>query len=75
MRYVLRLAHHGSVFIARLTWIAAVCVLDILLLLLNSNIAKDPNNMAGPEVSNGLNRLHSNYDLDWGWQESDIDNK
>lgn len=71
MKYALKLARHGSIFLARVAWIGVVLAIDFILLLVNSNSPRDA--AAGPEVSDGLNRLHPNYDLDWGWQESDSD--
>lgn len=73
MKYALKLARHGSLFLARVAWIGVVFAVDFILLLVKSNGSR--NNIAGPEVSDGLDRLHPNYELDWGWQESDSDKK
>nr|WP_321302847.1 hypothetical protein [Alcaligenes faecalis] len=73
MKYALKLARHGSIFLGRVSWIAAMLVVDVILLLMSSS--KDRNNMAGPEVSDGIDRLHPNCALDWGWQENDSDKK
>lgn len=75
MKYALKLARHGSIFLAQVAWIGMGCVLDFILLLISSREREGSNNLAGPEVSDGLNRSHSNYDLDWGWQESETDQK
>lgn len=73
MKYALKLARHGSIFLARVAWIGVVFAVDFILLLVKSNGSR--NNIGGPEVSDGLDRLHPNYELDWGWQESDSDKK
>lgn len=72
MKYALKLAQHGSVFLARVAWIGVRVVADFIKLMVSSNCSRT-NNMAGPEVCDGLDQFHPNYDLDWGWQKDDSD--
>ena len=72
MKYALKLARHGSVFLVRVAWIGVLLVVDFVNLTATSNRSRS-NSMAGPEVCDGLDRLDPNYDLDWGWKEVDSD--
>ncbi|MCX5470170.1 hypothetical protein OSH04_00430 [Alcaligenes sp. A-TC2] len=75
MKYALKLARHGSVFLARVVWIGVVLAFDFILLLINSSDRKGWDNLAAPEVPDPFDRTHINWDLYYGWQESDQDEK
>ncbi len=66
MKYALKLARHGSIFLARVMWIGLMLVIDFFLLLINSNNNKNLNNMAAPEVPDPLDRGHPNWEFYWG---------
>lgn len=69
MKYALKLARHGGVFVIRVTWIGLMLVIDFFLLLINSINNKNLNNMAAPEVPDPLDRRHPNWEFYWGDHE------
>ncbi len=69
MKYALKLARHGSVFLGRVSWIGAMLVVEFFLLLINSSNNKKLNNMAAPEVPDPLDRGHPNWEFYWGEHE------
>lgn len=69
MKYALKLARHGSVFLARVAWIGTMLVVDFLLLLINSSSKETANNMAAPDVPDPLDRLDPSWEFYWGDRE------
>lgn len=69
MKYALKLARHGIVFIAKVAWIGALLAFDFILLLLNSSSSKSSNNLAAPKVPDPLDRGHPNWEFYWGDHE------
>lgn len=69
MKYALKLARHGSIFLARVMWIGLVLVMDFFLLLINSSNNRNPNNMAAPEVPDALDRMDPSWEFYWGDRE------
>ncbi|HRO19005.1 MULTISPECIES: hypothetical protein [Alcaligenes] len=69
MKYALKLARHGSVFLTRVMWIGLMLVIDFFLLLVNEGNSKNLDNMAAPEVPDPLDRGHPNWDFYWGDHE------
>lgn len=66
MKYALKLARHGSMFLGRVSWIGALFVVEFFLLLINSSNKKNLNNMAAPEVPDPSDRGHPNWEFYWG---------
>ncbi len=66
MKYALKLARHGSMFLAKVIWIGLMFVIDFFILLINSSNNKSLNNMAAPEVPDPLDRGHPNWEFYWG---------
>lgn len=66
MKYALRLARNGSIFLARVAWIGVILAFDFFLLLMTSSSRKNRNNMAAPEVPDPLDRGHPNWEFYWG---------
>ncbi|CAM5409592.1 hypothetical protein AFAE65S_02294 [Alcaligenes phenolicus] len=69
MKYALKLARHGSVFLGRVAWIGMMLAVDFFLLLMNSSSRENRNNMAAPEVPDPLDRGHPNWEFYWGDHE------
>ncbi len=69
MKYALKLARHGSIFLARVMWIGLTLVFDFVLWLINSSNQKNLTSMAAPEVPDPLDRGHPNWELYWGDHE------
>nr|WP_321266556.1 hypothetical protein [Alcaligenes faecalis] len=69
MKYALKLARHGSIFLARVAWIGAILAINFLLLLINSSSKENRNNMAAPEIPDQLDRLDPSWDFYWGDRE------
>lgn len=70
MKYALKLARHGSVFLARVAWIGVVLVVEFFIMLINtSNSSKSADNLAAPEVPDPLDRGHPNWEFYWGENE------
>lgn len=69
MKYALKLARHGSVFLARVVWIGGGLVVDLIMLLLSSTRSKNLGNLAAPEVPDPLDRGHPNWEFYWGERE------
>lgn len=69
MKYALKLARHGSVFLARMVWIGLMLVVEFFRLLINSSNNKYLSSMAAPEVPNPLDRGHPNWEFYWGDHE------
>lgn len=69
MKYALKLARHGGIFLARVMWIGLILVIDFFLLLINSSNNKNLNNMAAPEVPDPLDRMDPSWEFYWGDRE------
>lgn len=69
MKYALKLARHGSIFLAKVMWIGLMLVVEFCLLLIKSSNHKSLNNMASPEVPHPLDRGHPNWEFYWGGHE------
>lgn len=69
MKYALKIARHGSIFLARVTWIGATLLVDFLLLLINSSSKETGNNLAAPDVPDPLDRLDPSWEFYWGDRE------
>ncbi len=69
MKYALKLARHGSVFLGRLAWIGIMLAVDFFLLLMNSSSRENRNNMAAPEVPDPLDRIDPSWEFYWGDRE------
>lgn len=69
MKYALKLARHGSVFLARVAWIGMVLALDFILLLISSGDRKNSDNLAAPEIPDPLDQGHPNWEFYWGEHE------
>lgn len=69
MKYVLKLARHGSIFFARLAWIVVMLTVDFLLLLINASSRENRSNMAAPEVPDPLDRTDPSWEFYWGDRE------
>lgn len=75
MKYALKLARHGSVFLARVMWIGLMIAVDFSLLLINLTNKENRNNMAAPDVPDFFDRTHLNWDLYKSWQEGASEEK
>ncbi len=66
MKYALKLARHGSVFLARVAWTGVIVAVDFIMLILSSTSSKSSENLAAPEVPDPLDRGHPNWEFYWG---------
>lgn len=69
MKYALKLARHGSMFLARVAWIGVILAFDFFLLLINSSSRENQNNMAAPDVPDPVDRLDPSWEFYWGDRE------
>ncbi len=69
MKYALKLARHGSIFLAKVAWIGVILAVDFFLLLINSSSRENRNNMAAPEVPDPLDRMDPSWEFYWGDRE------
>lgn len=69
MKYALKLARHGSIFLARAAWIGVILAFDVFLLLINSSSRENQSNMAAPEVPDPLDRMDPSWEFYWGDRE------
>lgn len=72
MKHALKLARHGSVFLARVMWIGLMLVFDFFLLLINSSTRRDDHN-AETEIPDPFDQMHPNWRFYWDQQRSDLD--
>ena len=72
MKYGLKLARHGSIFLARVAWIGVVLAVEFLLMLINASSRKE-DHTSGEEIPDPFDRMHPNWRYYWDQQKSDLD--
>lgn len=72
MKYAIKLAWHGSIFLARVVWIGATLAVGFFLLLMNSSSSQDED-YAGSEIPDPFDRMHPNWRFYWDQQKSDLE--
>ncbi|KAA1284800.1 hypothetical protein [Alcaligenes faecalis] len=72
MKYALKLARNGSVFIVRVVWVGVVLAVELFLLLLNSSSKENDHNIDA-EIPDPFDRMHPNWRYYWDQQKNDLD--
>ena len=72
MKYGLKLARHGSVFLARVAWIGVMLAVDFFLTLINAS-SRRGDHSSEADIPDPFDRMHPNWRYYWDQQKSDLD--